>query len=75
MESYTAQVPKTDAKGQPIMTNVAVTVSAPVLDAQGKAVLSNGAPVMADVPQKDAKGNVMMTNVAGDGGPKVDTQP
>ena len=63
MESYTTQVQTNDAKGQPIMTNVAVTVSAPVLDAQGKAVMSNGAPVMADVPQKDAKGNVMMTNV------------
>jgi K+-transporting ATPase ATPase A chain len=63
MESFTAQVQTNDAKGQPIMTNVAVTVSAQVLDAQGKAVMSNGAPVMADVLQKDAKGNVMMTNV------------
>jgi hypothetical protein len=33
------------------MTNVAVTVSAPLLDAQGKTVVSNGAPVMVDVPQ------------------------
>ena len=63
MESYTAQVPKTDDKGQPVTTNIAVTVSAPLLDAQGQTVMSNGAPVMADVPQKDAKGNVLMTNV------------
>ena len=63
VESYTAQVPKTDDKGQPVMTNVVVTVSAPKLDAQGRPVLANGAPVMVDVPQKDAKGKVLMTNV------------
>ena len=50
------------------MTNVAVTVSAPLLDAQGKAVMSNGAPVMADVPQKDAKGNVHDDECSRDGG-------
>jgi K+-transporting ATPase ATPase A chain len=63
LEPYTTQVPKTDDKGQPVMTNIAVTVRLPQLDAQGQAVLSNGAPVMADVPQKDAKGNALMTNV------------
>ena len=75
MESYTAQVPKTDDKGQPVMTNIAVTVSAPLLDAQGKTVMSNGAPVMADVPQKDAKGNVLMTNVPVMVDAQVTTQP
>jgi K+-transporting ATPase ATPase A chain len=75
MESYTTPVAKTDDKGQPVMTNIAVTVSAPVLDAQGNAVLSNGAPVMADVPKKDEKGNVMMTNVAVMVDAKVTTQP
>ncbi|MGA3179978.1 MAG: potassium-transporting ATPase subunit KdpA [Verrucomicrobiota bacterium] len=63
LEPYTTQVPKTDDKGQPVMTNIAVTVRLPQLDAQGHAVLSNGAPVMAAVPQKDAKGNALMTNV------------
>jgi len=75
METYTAQVGTNDAKGQPIMTNIAVTVSAPVLDAQGKAVVSNGAPVMADVPKKDGKGNVMMTNVPVMVDTTVATQP
>jgi K+-transporting ATPase ATPase A chain len=75
METYTAQVGTNDAKGQPIMTNIAVTVSAPVLDAQGKAVVSNGVPVMADVPQKDAKGNVIMTNVPVMVDTQVATQP
>jgi K+-transporting ATPase ATPase A chain len=75
MESYTAQVGTNDAKGQPITTNIAVTVSTPLLDAQGKTVLSNGAPVMADVPQKDAKGNVMMTNVPVMVDAQVTTQP
>ncbi len=75
LESYTAQAGTNDAKGQPIMTNIAVTVSAPVLDAQGKTVLSNGAPVMADVPQKDAKGNVVMTNVPVMVETQVTTQP
>ena len=74
-ESYTIQVPKTDDKGQPVTTNVAVTVAAPVLDAQGKAVVSDGVPVMADVPQKDAKGNVMMTNVPVMVDARVTTQP
>jgi K+-transporting ATPase ATPase A chain len=63
MESYTTQVQANDAKGQPITTNIALTVSAPLLDAQGKTVLSNGAPVMVDTPVKDAKGQAVMTNV------------
>jgi K+-transporting ATPase ATPase A chain len=75
VESYTTQVGTNDAKGQPIMTNIVVTVSAPVLDAQGRAVVSNGAPVMADVPKKDDKGNVMMTNVPVMVDAKVTTQP
>src|ERR1017187_1398197 len=75
MEYYTGQVPKTDDKGQPVTTNIAVTVSVPVLDAQGKAVVSNGVPVMADVPQKDARGNVLMTNVAVMVDAQVTTQP
>jgi len=64
LEPYSAQVPKTDDKGQTVMTNIALTVPVPQLDAQGHAVLSNGAPVMVDAPQKDAKGNAMTTNVA-----------
>ena len=63
MESYTTQVPKTDDKGQPVMTNIAVTVQAPKLDTQGKPVMSNGAPVMVEAPQQDAQGHVLMTNV------------
>jgi K+-transporting ATPase ATPase A chain len=63
VESYTAQVPKTDDKGQHVMTNIAVTAPAPKLDAQGQAVMANGAPVMVDTPQKDAQGKVLMTNV------------
>jgi K+-transporting ATPase ATPase A chain len=35
VESHIAQVQKTDDKGQPVMTNVAVTVSQPQLDAKG----------------------------------------
>jgi len=75
VESYTTQVPKTDDKGQPVMTNVAVTVSAPLLDAQGKTVVSNGAPVMVDVPQKDAQGHALMTNVPAMMNARVTTQP
>ncbi len=46
------------------MTNIALTVQAPKLDAQGHPVLSNGAPVIVDMPQKDTNGKVIMTNVA-----------
>jgi K+-transporting ATPase ATPase A chain len=63
LEPYTTQIAKTDDKGNTVTTNIPLTVSTALLDAQGKAVLSNGAPVMADVPQKDAKGNIIMTNV------------
>src|SRR5882724_3690608 len=41
-ESFTIQVPKTDDKGQPVTTNVAVMVQSPKLDAAGKPVLANG---------------------------------
>jgi K+-transporting ATPase ATPase A chain len=64
VESYTAQVPQTGTNGKPVMTNIAVMVQAPKLDAQGRMVLSNGVPVMAEAPQRDTNGNVMMTNVA-----------
>src|SRR5580693_1296625 len=49
-ESYTIQVPKTDDKGQPVTTNVAVMVQAPKLDSEGKPVLTNGVAVMMDAP-------------------------
>ena len=62
-ETFTVQVPKTDDKGQPVMTNVVVTVQSPKLDNQGKPVLTNGVAVMVDVPQLDAKGQPIMTNV------------
>lgn len=61
-ESYTIQVPKTDDKGQPVTTNVAVMVQAPKLDAQGKPVMTNGVAVMMDVPKLDEKGQPLMTN-------------
>ena len=64
VESYTIQVQKTDDKGQPVTTNVAVTVSAPKLDAKGQPLMTNGVAVMVDVPQLDAKGQPVMTNVA-----------
>jgi K+-transporting ATPase ATPase A chain len=64
VESYTIQVQKTDDKGQPVTTNVAVTVSAPKLDEKGQPLLTNGVAVMVDVPQLDAKGQPVMTNVA-----------
>ena len=40
-----------DDKGQPVTTNVAVTVQAPKLDAQGKPLMTNGVAVMEDVPK------------------------
>src|SRR6266478_3862527 len=61
-EPYTIQVAKTDEKGQPVTTNVAVMVQAPKLDAKGQAVLTNGIAVMIDVPKLDEKGQPMMTN-------------
>jgi K+-transporting ATPase ATPase A chain len=62
-EPFTVQVPKTDEKGQPVTTNVAVMVQAPKLDATGKPVLTNGVAVMIDVPKLDEKGQPVMTNV------------
>jgi K+-transporting ATPase ATPase A chain len=62
-EPFTAQIQKTDDKGQPVTTNVAVTVQAPKLDAQGKAVLENGVVVLIDVPKLDEKGAPIMTNL------------
>jgi K+-transporting ATPase ATPase A chain len=64
VESYTIQVQKTDDKGQPVTTNVAVMVQAPKLDQKGQPMLTNGVAVMMDVPQLDAKGQPVMTNVA-----------
>ncbi len=62
-EPYTIQVPKTDEKGQPVTTNVAVMVQAPKLDEKGQPVTTNGVAVMVDVPQLDAKGQPLMTNL------------
>src|SRR5437762_1396658 len=73
-EPFTIQVPKTDDKGQPVTTNVAVMVQAPKLDAKGQPVLTNGVAMMMDVPQLDAKGQPVMTNVAVMVDQKVGTQ-
>ena len=62
-EPFTVQVPKTDEKGQPVTTNVAVMVQAPKLDASGKPVLTNGVAVMIDVPKLDDKGQPVLTNM------------
>src|SRR5580692_4741298 len=62
-EAYTIQVAKTDDKGQPVTTNVAVMVQAPKLDAKGQPVMTNGVAVMVDVPKLDAKGQPLMTNM------------
>jgi K+-transporting ATPase ATPase A chain len=62
-ESFTTQVPKTDDKGQQVMTNIAVMVQAPKLDTNGQPMMTNGVALMMDVPQLDAKGQPMMTNV------------
>jgi K+-transporting ATPase ATPase A chain len=61
-ETFTVQVPKTDDKGQPVTTNVAVMVQAPKIDTQGKPILTNGVAVMVDVPRLDEKGQPVMTN-------------
>jgi len=74
LEPYTIQVQATDAKGQPVTTNMAVTVQSPKLDAKGQPVLSNGVAVMMDVPQLDAKGQPIMTNVPVMVNQTVDTQ-
>src|SRR5580765_8742255 len=54
-EPFTIQVPKTDEKGQPVSTNVAVMAQAPKLDSKGQPVMTNGVAVMMEVPQLDAK--------------------
>jgi K+-transporting ATPase ATPase A chain len=62
-ELYTIQVPKTDEKGQPVMTNIAVMVQTPKLDGKGQPMMVNGAAVMVDVPKLDKKGLPVMTNM------------
>jgi K+-transporting ATPase ATPase A chain len=62
-ESFTIQVPKTDEKGQPVMTNVAIMVQSPKLDEKGQPVMANGIAVMVDLPKLDEKGQTIMTNV------------
>ena len=62
-EPYTIQVAKTDEKGNPVTTNVAVMVQAPKLDEKGQPVLVNGAAVMVDAPKLDEKGQPVMTNM------------
>ena len=75
MESYTTQVQKTDDKGNNVTTNIQLVLSMPKLDASGKPVLANGAPVMVDTPQVGTKGTPIMTNVPVMVDAKVDTQP
>jgi K+-transporting ATPase ATPase A chain len=75
MESYTTQVQKTDDKGNNVTTNIQLVLSQPKLDAAGKQIMANGAPVMVDVPQVDAKGAPIMTNVPVMVDAKVATQP
>ncbi|HEV2391568.1 MAG TPA: potassium-transporting ATPase subunit KdpA [Verrucomicrobiae bacterium] len=63
IEPFTVQVPKTDDKGQPVTTNIAVLVQTPKLDAAGNPLMANGVAVMIDVPKLDDKGQPVMTNV------------
>src|SRR5664280_2647516 len=74
VESYTIQVQKTDDKGQPVTTNIAVMVQAPKLDKSGQPLMTNGVAVMMDVPQLDAKGQPVMTNMPVMVSQTVDTQ-
>src|SRR5260221_6406723 len=62
-EPYTIQVAKTDEKGQPVTTNVAVMVQVPKLSEQGQPVTNNGVAVMVDVPKLDEKGIPVTTNM------------
>jgi potassium-transporting ATPase potassium-binding subunit len=62
-EPFTIHVAKTDDKGQPVTTNVAVMIQAPKLGADGKPIMTNGVAVIMDVPQLDAKGQPVMTNM------------
>ncbi len=73
-EAFTTQVAKTDEKGQPVMTNVAVMVQAPKLDEKGQPVMTNGVAVMVDVPKLDEKGKPVMTNLQVMVDQKVDEQ-
>jgi K+-transporting ATPase ATPase A chain len=73
-EPYTIQVAKTDDKGQPVTTNVAVMVQAPKLDAQGQPVMTNGVAVMVDVPKLDDKGQPVMNAAPVMVDQKVETQ-
>ncbi|MGO8676819.1 MAG: potassium-transporting ATPase subunit KdpA [Limisphaerales bacterium] len=73
-EPFTTQVAKTDEKGQPVMTNVAVMVQAPKLDPKGQPVMTNGVAVTIDVPKLDEKGKPVMTNVPVMVDQKVDEQ-
>jgi K+-transporting ATPase ATPase A chain len=63
-EPYTIQVQKTDDKGQPVTTNIAVMVHSPQLPSQGQTVLSNGVALLTETPQLDAQGQPVMTNIA-----------
>jgi K+-transporting ATPase ATPase A chain len=62
-EPFTVRVAKTDDKGQPVTTNVAVMVQAPKLDARGQPVVTNGVALMVDVPKLDEKGQPVLTNM------------
>src|SRR5216683_2966551 len=73
-EPFTIQVPKTDDKGQPVTTNVAVMVQAPRLDDKGQPVMTNGVAMMIDVPRLDEKGQPLMTNLPVMVDQKVETQ-
>ncbi len=75
MEPYTTQVQKTDDKGNNVTTNIQLVVSMPKMDAAGKPVMADGAPVMVDTPQVDAKGAPIMTNMPVMVDAKVETQP
>jgi len=74
MEPYTAQVQKTDDKGNNVTTNIQWVVQAPKLDEKGQPVTTNGVAVMVDVPQMDAKGAPIMTNAPVMVDAKVETQ-
>src|SRR5215470_8469788 len=63
IEPFTIQVAKTDEKGQPVTTNVAVMVQTPKLDAAGNPVMTNGVAVTVDVPKLDDKGQPVLTNM------------
>ena len=74
MESFTIQVAKTDDKGQPVTTNVAVMVQAPKLDEKGQPVMTNGTAVMVEVPKLNDQGQPVMTNMPVMVDQKVDEQ-